>query len=172
LDLNELYSFNYREALEKERKAADYARRHAAGETDAAKADLARLAEVRRRREAQRLAREAEGRKPGWTQNGIESSDEDGSDDDSDGEKKAPAAPVQESAAAAKRRAAAAAPAEEETAASASGSGAIPKLKAMDIKKMNPDMLKTHLKARNLDIQVQKKDLMKRLCDFEAARED
>jgi hypothetical protein len=44
------------------------------------------------------------------------------------------------------------------------------KLKAMDIKKMNGDALKEHLKERKLDFQGQKKDLIKRLIDFEAAR--
>lgn len=39
-----------REALEAQRKKAEYDRRHAAGETAEAKSDLARLAEVRKRR--------------------------------------------------------------------------------------------------------------------------
>jgi hypothetical protein len=129
--------------------------------------------------------REAEGRKAGWTKDGVEEeSGGDSSDDDSDEEddnKKKPAAvaaPAPISAIAAKKKAAAAAPVEEPIAeagkegdayASASGSGPA-KLKAMDIKKMNGDVLKEHLKARNLDIQGQKKDLMKRLLDFEEAR--
>jgi hypothetical protein len=45
-----------------------------------------------------------------------------------------------------------------------------PKLKAMDIKKMNGDALKDCLRERGLDVQGQKKDLMKRLMDYEAAR--
>ncbi|POM60059.1 hypothetical protein PHPALM_31127 [Phytophthora palmivora] len=40
-----------REAIEKERAAAYYMKKHLAGETDEAKKDLARLAEVKRRRE-------------------------------------------------------------------------------------------------------------------------
>ncbi|EEY55746.1 uncharacterized protein PITG_09721 [Phytophthora infestans T30-4] len=40
-----------REAIEKERSAAYYLKKHLAGETDEAKKDLARLAEVKRRRE-------------------------------------------------------------------------------------------------------------------------
>ncbi|KAG1699072.1 hypothetical protein DVH05_014443 [Phytophthora capsici] len=40
-----------REAIEKERAAAYYLKKHLAGETDEAKKDLARLAEVKRRRE-------------------------------------------------------------------------------------------------------------------------
>ena len=35
---------------------------------------------------------------------------------------------------------------------------------------MNGDTLKEHLKARGLGVQGQKKDLMKRLTDYEAAR--
>lgn len=46
----------------------------------------------------------------------------------------------------------------------------LPKLKSIDIKKMSADLLKEHLKERGLDIQGQKKDLVKRLTDFEAAR--
>ena len=40
----------------------------------------------------------------------------------------------------------------------------------MDIKKLNGDALKDALRARGLDVQGQKKDLIKRLSDFEAAR--
>ena len=35
---------------------------------------------------------------------------------------------------------------------------------------MNGDALKDHLKERKLDFQGQKKDLMKRLIDYEATR--
>jgi hypothetical protein len=44
------------------------------------------------------------------------------------------------------------------------------KLSNMEIKKLNGDALKEALKARNLDLQGQKKDLMKRLSDYESAR--
>lgn len=44
------------------------------------------------------------------------------------------------------------------------------KISSMEIKKMNGDALKEALKERNLDVQGQKKDLMKRLIDYEAAR--
>jgi Casein kinase substrate phosphoprotein PP28 len=40
------------EALEAQRKKEEYMRRHLAGETEQAKKDLARLAEVKARREA------------------------------------------------------------------------------------------------------------------------
>lgn len=49
-----------REALEKERAAAAYMRKHLAGETEEAKKDLARLEEVRRRREEAKKRREEE----------------------------------------------------------------------------------------------------------------
>jgi hypothetical protein len=41
----------------------------------------------------------------------------------------------------------------------------------MDIKQMNGDTLKEHLKARGLPTQGQNKDLMKRLSDYEAGRQ-
>jgi SAP domain len=119
--------------------------------------------------------REAEGRKPGMSGFGIESgSDDDDSDDDDDDEddKKAKpaakAAPAPISELAAKKKAAAAGTDEPEKEKDAAGGP--PKLKAMDIKKMNGDALKDHLKERGLDIQGQKKDLLKRLLDYEAAR--
>lgn len=160
-----------REALAAQKAKEDYMKRHLAGETDQAKADLARLAQVRARREAAAKKREEEGRPPGWTAQGVESSDGDDSDEDEDEKPKKPAAapapaPAPLSAAAAKKKAAAAGEDEPATAAD----GGPPKLKAMDIKKMNADALKEHLKARGLDIQGQKKDLMKRLTDYEAAR--
>lgn len=71
-------------------------------------------------------------------------------------------------AVAAKKKAAALG--EGESAAEVASDGGPPKLKSMDIKKMNGDQLKDHLKARKLDVQGQKKDLMKRLIDYEAAR--
>lgn len=52
------------------------------GETAEAKKDLERLAEVRRRREEAAKKRELEGRAPGWSADGIASSD---SDSDSSG---------------------------------------------------------------------------------------
>ncbi|CAI5706386.1 unnamed protein product [Peronospora effusa] len=49
-----------REAIEKERAAAYYLKKHLAGETDEAKKDLARLAEVKRRREEAEKRKEEE----------------------------------------------------------------------------------------------------------------
>ena len=128
--------------------------------------------------------REAEGRKPGMSKSGIEEeSESDSSDDDDDdsdedeGDKKKPPPKVKPSPAqltiAAKKRAAAAG---DEDKVEVKNSGKVDKnsgpekLKAMDIKKMNGDALKDHLKERKLDLQGQKKDLVQRLLDFEAAR--
>lgn len=50
-----------KEALAQLRAKEEYQRRHMAGETEQAKRELAKLAEVRARREAARLKREAGG---------------------------------------------------------------------------------------------------------------
>ena len=169
-----------REALEATRRKAEYDRLHAAGKTDAAKADLRRLAEVRRRREEAEKKCIAEGRKPGWTENGIEDSGgSDGDNDDDDEEENSRIAKPKSTqqttssssskstpeltAIEAKKKAAAL----DET---VDTSGEIPKISSIDIKKMNADALKDNLKLRNLPTQGQKKDLMKRLLDYEAAR--
>ena len=154
-------------------------RRHLAGETEQARKDMERLALVRKRREEAAAKRMAEGRAPGMSANGIVSSSESdsGSDDDSDTPKapkplKLAPAPAAAPAAAplsalqAKKKAAAAA----EDVAPVDASAGPPKLKSMDIKKLNGDALKDALRERGLDVQGQKKDLMKRLTDFEAAR--
>lgn len=169
-----------REAIEAARRKAEYDRLHAAGKTDAAKADLKRLAEVRRRREEAEKKCLAEGRKPGWTANGIEDSGGSGSDSDSDGEDNRNAKPKSTSSSTTTTTAAAkptpelsAAEAKKKAAAldeTVDTSGEIPKLSSIDIKKMNADALKDNLKLRNLSTQGQKKDLMKRLLDYEAAR--
>jgi len=174
-----------REAVEAAKRKEAYQLKHMAGETPEAKKELAMLALVKERREAARLKREAEGRAPGWVQ--PDTDEDSGSDSDSDdsdakgkakksgatgagGEKlKKPSEPVSLGAmtkevAAAKKQAALA----EDT----SGGGGADKLTTMEIKKMNPAQLKECLKARNLDLQGQKKDLMKRLTDYEAARAD
>ena len=176
-----------REALEAQKRKEEYQRRHMAGETPEAKKELARLAEVRARREAAAAERAKVGRAPGWTKNGVDdeasssSSDEESSDDETDPEAARAKASVkavlaaqeaQKAAVAEKKKAAAAAPAEAPAskAAAGGGGGEAPKLKAMDIKKMNGDALKDALRERKLDIQGAKKDLLQRLLDFEAAR--
>lgn len=138
---------------------------------------MAKLAEVRARREAAAKKREAEGRAPGMSANGL--------DDDEDLvlNNKPKAAPVsapvaapapaiptaQEVAAAslaARKKAAAAADDDEEKAED----GGPPLLTSIEIKKLNGAALKEHCKARNLDIRGQNKDLTKRLLDHEAER--
>lgn len=168
-----------REAAEAERKKADYMRRHLAGETEEARKDMERLAIIKKRREDAAKERAKTGKPAAWTSNGedlSESSDSD-SDDDEDGASKtktksssSASAPAPLSAAAAKKKAAATAVEPEVDATDGGDPSALPKLKAMDIKKMNGDALKDALKARGLDVQGQKKDLMKRLTDFETAR--
>jgi hypothetical protein len=80
----------------------------------------------------------------------------------------AAAAAQAESAAALAAKKKAAAQGEDKEGKGADGGPA--KVSSMEIKKMNGDALKEHLKARGLDVQGQKKDLMKRLLDYEAAR--
>ena len=157
-----------REAVEAQRKHEEYMRRTAAGETEQGRRDLERLAAIRKKREEDRLKREAEGRAPGWTPNGVASSSSDDSDDSDDDKPKVAkpppkaAEPAKLSDAAAKKKAAAAEVAPE--------GGALPILKSMDIKKLNGDGLKDALKARGLPYDGQKKDLIKRLTDYEASR--
>ncbi len=134
-----------------------------AGETERAREELARLALVRARRDAAAKKREAEGRPPGMSAFGVESDD---SGDEKPAAKPTPAPEPAPDSVAAKKRAAAAAPVDDET-EKADGP---PKLKAMDIKKMNGDALKENCKERGLSIQGQKKELMQRLLDYEAAR--
>jgi hypothetical protein len=159
-----------REALEAQRRKDEYMRRHLAGETEAAKADLDRLAVVRRRREEARLKAEAEGRAPGMSAYGLPSDDEEaeeGGKAKSDVAKATSAvADMAVSESVAKKRAAALA----EVSSAPDSEEALPKLKSMDIKKMNGDALKDALKARGLNVQGQKKDLIQRLIDYEAAR--
>lgn len=52
--------FSFREQLERQRAYANYQKLHAAGKTDEARADLARLAIVKQQREEAARKREAE----------------------------------------------------------------------------------------------------------------
>lgn len=157
-----------REELEAIRKKEEYMRRHLAGETEQARKDIERLALVKQRREEAKLKRELEGRKPGMSAYGLADEDGSGSSDDEEVKESSKATSskvVVDPTIAAKKKAAAAG-----TESSTSSSGAPEKLKSIDIKKMNADTLKEHLKARSLDTQGQKKDLLKRLLDYESAR--
>lgn len=159
----------------------DYMKRHLAGETEEAKKQLEMLAIVKARREAAAAARIKTGRAAGSTAVAetaadSSSSEEEGSDSDEDSddgdviEKKNKAAVKQvlkqeSSSAASVKDAKRAAAAGTTTEAKKDGSE---KLKPMDIKKMNGSQLKEKLKERGLNVQGQKNDLIKRLCDFEA----
>jgi hypothetical protein len=134
-----------REEKEKEEKAAAYRRRHELGLTEEYKRDMAKLAEVKARREAaqkkaadEQAAAEAmeEARKKA-----AEAAMADDDDDDDGGKKK-------------KKK----------------GKDAIPKLDKIAIKKMKPAMVKEALKERGLDIQGNAKVLTQRLLDYENDR--
>jgi hypothetical protein len=135
------------EQADKERKAAEYRRRHELGLTDEYKRDMEKLAEVRRRREeAEKRAKvekemqdviEEERKKKVAAIGEDDSSD---SEDDSKKKKKS------------------------------SKKSSIPKLDKIAIKKMKPTQLKDALKARGLDIQGNAKELTARLLDYEANR--
>jgi len=184
-----------REAIEAAARKEAYQKKHMAGETPEAKKELALLALVRERREQARLKREAEGRAPGWVQPDTDDDSSDSDSDDSDApkgkakgkkggagagaagageaaaEKEKPKKAAEPVSLGAMTKEVAAAKKQAALAEDTSGGGA-EKLSSMEIKKMNPAQLKECLKARNLDLQGQKKDLLKRLTDYEAARTD
>ena len=151
-----------REEKEKAAKAAAYRKRHEAGLTEEYKHDMAKLAEVKARREvaAAKKAAEAEAtkleeeeRKKQVEQAGVWDS---GSDSDSDDNKKK------------KKK-------KKDSKKSKSGKGGDggfdgPKLDKITIKKMKPAQLKEALKERGQDIQGNAKALTTRLLDFEAKR--
>ena len=151
-----------REEKEKAAKAAAYRKRHEAGLTEEYKHDMAKLAEVKARREvaAAKKAAEAEAtkleeeeRKKKVEQAGVWDS---GSDSDSDDDKKK------------KKK-------KKDSKKSKSGKGGDggfdgPKLDKITIKKMKPAQLKEALKERGQDIQGNAKTLTTRLLDFEAKR--
>ncbi|RLN79434.1 hypothetical protein BBJ28_00016241 [Nothophytophthora sp. Chile5] len=134
-----------REAIEKERAAAHYLKKHLAGETDEAKKDLARLAEVKRRRE------EAEQRKQ-EEEAGASAAEREKS------KKKVEVKDDGELLGECSRmlRVACAYPDEP--------------LDARAIKQLKPAVLKEKLKERDLSTQGQKKDLIQRLIDYENER--
>lgn len=136
------------EQADKERKAAEYRRRHELGLTDEYKRDMAKLAEVRKRREeaekrakAEKDLQEAMEKERKQKVAAIGENDSSDSEDDSKKKKK-----------------------------SSKKSASIPKLDKIAIKKMKPTQLKEALKARGLDIQGNAKELTSRLLDYEANR--
>ena len=141
-----------REQADRERKAAEYRKRHEAGLTDDEyKRDIAKLAEVKRHCEvaAARAAaeKEAEEAQEEERKMQMQKAQEDTSNSDSEEE-------------AAKKK------------IKSKKNVDVPKLdKISTIKKMKPAQLKGALKkARGCDIQGNAKALTKRLLDFKAAR--
>jgi len=140
-----------REQEQKEKAAADYRRRHEAGLTEEYKRDMAKLAEVKKRREES--AKRAEVEKE--AQESIEKEQKakaaalqaDSSDDDSDSDDD-----------------------KKKKKKKKKKSSSIPKLDKIAIKKMKPTQLKEHLKERGLDIQGNAKTLTQRLLDYEKNR--
>lgn len=136
------------EQADRERKAAEYRRRHELGLTDEYKRDMAKLAEVRKRREEAEKRAKAEKD----MQDAMEEErkkmvaaigQDDSSDSDNDSKKKKK---------------------------SSKKAVSIPKLDKIAIKKMKPAQLKEALKTRGLDIQGNAKELTARLLDYEANR--
>ena len=149
-----------REEKEKAAKAAAYRKRHEAGLTEEYKRDMAKLAEVKARREAAAAKKAAEEeaaklaeeeRKQKAEQAGVWDSGSD-SDDDDDKKKK-------------KKK-------KDSKKSKSKGGGEYdgPKLDKITIKKMKPAQLKDALKERGQDIQGNAKTLTARLLEFEANR--
>jgi hypothetical protein len=133
-----------REEKEKAEKAAAYRKRHEAGLTEEYKRDMAKLAEVKARREAAAAKAAAEKESAAAAEQARKLAAERanaGSDDDSDDGKK-------------KKK----------------GKSNIPKLDKIVIKKMKPAQLKEALKERGLDIQGNAKQLIERLLEYEKNR--
>lgn len=133
-----------REEKEKERKAADYRRRHELGLTEEYKRDMAKLQEVKKRREdaEQRAAAEKE----------VET--------ELEKEIKAEAAAAIKNEEDNKKKKSSKKKKGEE----------IPKLDKIAIKKMKPSQLKDALKLRGLEIQGNAKALTERLLTYETGR--
>jgi hypothetical protein len=145
-----------REQAEKERAAAEYRKRHEMGLTDEYKRDMAKLAEVKRRREEaakkaaelkemnESVEKEMKAKLEAMGANDDSSDDDD--DDSSDDDKK------------------------KKKSSKKKTETKIPKLDKIAIKKMKPTQLKEALKARGLDIQGNSKALTDRLLKYEAER--
>ena len=134
-----------REEKEKERKAAEYRRRHELGLTEEYKRDMAKLAEVKKRRDEakQRAAAEEE----------IET--------ELDREIKAESAAALKSEEDSKKK---------KSSKKKKETDEIPKLDKISIKKMKPAQLKDALKLRGLEIQGNAKTLTERLLTYEKTR--
>jgi len=141
-----------REEADRERKAAEYRRRHELGLTDEYKRDMAALLKVKKRREdaAAKAAMENEAaesieeERKAQAQKAIQeaaASDSDNEEEDTKKKKKKSKKKVE-----------------------------IPKLDKISVKKMKPAQLKEALKVRGCDIQGNAKTLTARLLEFEAKR--
>mmetsp|Transcript_28915 Transcript_28915/g.61398 ORF Transcript_28915/g.61398 Transcript_28915/m.61398 type:complete len:272 (-) Transcript_28915:324-1139(-) len=133
-----------REEKEKEARAAAYRKRHEAGLTEEYKRDMAKLAEVKARREAATAKAAAE----------------------KEAEKQA----EEERKKAVEAANAASAGGSEDKKKKKKGKGSIPKIDKIAIKKMKPAQLKEALKERDLDIQGNAKALQARLLKYEQER--
>lgn len=139
-----------REQAEKERKAAEYRRRHELGLTEEYKRDMAKLAEVRRRREEaakkaaedKAVAEAFEAERKAKLEQVNANVDSDDSDEEDENKKKKKSKKKID----------------------------IPKLDKITIKKMKPAQLKDALKERGCDIQGNAKTLTARLLEFEENR--
>lgn len=149
-----------REMADKEKAAAEYRRKHELGLTDEYKRDMAKLEEVRKRRElaAQRALEEKEIKDSAEKEarerahkKGILEDDE---DEDEEMEKNDKSDEKEE----------------KKKSSNKKSTSTIPKLDKITIKKMKPAQLKEALKARNLEIQGNAKELTDRLLEYELAR--
>jgi hypothetical protein len=126
---------------------------------------MARLAEVRKRREEAKIKREKDEARQKLAEAGLPpASDDDDDDSDSDEEEVEVAKPKISAEKKAKNLA------KKKAAMKEDDSDDIPVLSSIEIKKLKPDMLKEHLKKRGLSLQGQKKELITRLTDHEAGR--
>ena len=132
-----------REKAEKEAKAAAYRKRHELGLTEEYKRDMAKLAEVKARREAAKAKVAAEEEDDIQAEEdrkkAVEAANAGGDSDDDKKKKK-------------------------------KGKGGIPKIDKIAIKKMKPAQLKEALKERGLEIQGNAKTLQARLIKYEQER--
>ena len=136
------------EQADRERKAAEYRRRHELGLTDEYKRDMAKLELVKKRR-ADQAAKDAAEKEAA---------------DSIEGERKA------QQAAQAAAAAGSDSEDEEKTSKKKKKKADVPKLDKITIKKMKPALLKEALKERGLEVQGNAKTLTARLLEFEAKR--
>lgn len=159
-----------REEVEKIQRQKEYQRRHDAGETDEAKADLGRLKEIKARREKEakkkedeKKAKEAESAKKIAASHRM-----------TDDQKKEKAAKKEKKDKKAKKEKKDKKAKEEDSMfefdLSSDSEDDTELLEPRVVKKMNPSQCKEKLKELGLAIQGNKKDLQQRLLDFYASK--